>query len=84
MRLQPLVTTTEEQRAYGWRRLLAGLAIGAVIGFWLNQSISAAIAPPVIDPRMERACKWPQHHGEAMSVAVIDNKIHCWEMGRVK
>jgi hypothetical protein len=74
-----VVLTVEDLR--NSRRFYA--AFGLILGFLLCASVVVASAEPeVIDPRMEQACHWPKRHGQAMMVAVIDGKIHCWEMGR--
>jgi hypothetical protein len=76
---KPIVTDSWERYRFG--RNLA--ALGFVLGFLTAAGIvMSAQEPEVIDPRMEQACHWPKRHGQAMMVAVIDGKIHCWEMGR--
>ena len=70
------VITAPSIRAYGYRRLVAGLMIGAALALAWQ---SWATRVPVIDPRMEVACgTWPRYEAEQLTIVVIGGKVHCW------
>ena len=74
---KPVVIVAPALRAYGYRRLAAGILIGAALAYGLMQPATA-----VVDTRMEKACgNWPRYEGEHLAVAVVNGKVICWQMG---
>lgn len=73
--MQPVqIITTPAIRAYGYRRAIAGLMIGLLLGY-----LASLPAAAVVDERMERACgQWPRYEAEQLTVIVIGGKVYCW------
>ena len=64
------------------RRLFGGIALGFALGvtvaIGLYYHMAEAEPKPVLDPRMESACKFPQSEGEMTVVTVHNDRVLCW------
>lgn len=71
-----IVIAAPSIRAYGYRRLAAGVLIGIALAV-AGQTLTAQA--PVVDLRMEKACGvWPRYHGEQLTIVVIGTQVYCW------
>lgn len=54
--------------------------LGCYLGVWFTVAVQHALKPepPVIDERMEKACRWPRLEGETTIGLVIDGKLRCY------
>ena len=73
---KPIVITTPSLRNYGYRRLVAGLMVGAFCGFLFAQTPTA---PPAVEDKVQKACGWPRNPGASLMVGVDGHgKQYCW------
>ena len=75
---KPYVTTEPEHAVYGYRRLIAGLAAGAVIGY----AFALPAEKEVVPNRAHKLCRWPRAEGEALTAIIIEGKVRCYELNR--
>lgn len=58
-------------------RLLRRIVLGAMLGAGLT-FLATRPTPIVIDPRMEKACRWPKLEGETTVGIVLNGKLICF------
>lgn len=70
-----IVLSPAELKGMLWHRWFAGMLIGAALTFLAGIALEEK---PVIDPHMEKLCRWPQQEGETTVGLVIDGKLRCY------
>ena len=70
------------QRAAFYRRvytsIVLGFAFGVTVMLGLYYHLANSEPTPVIDPRLEKACKWPTLEGEMTVATVHNDRLLCW------
>lgn len=70
-----LTISREDMMLRGVRRFLVGLLFGIAAGVF---AAHAAEDHEVVDPRLEKGCKWPKLEGEMTVTTVYKGELICW------